>query len=422
MIRQTILLIAILLALPLAARAQEDSLIADYRAEITELRDVASSSSALGIVRGQLSRAFIENDIVFSRRYLDNWSQLLQDRWAQHDTFFATQLLTLSDWDQAVVEGRVTRDEAETALAPALAQIEVVAGHIPAWLDDDVARMVERALWTDLAQDIGCCDPLYYHALSEADAVWGVALSPDPAAIAALQIIPAVPSADTPDATTAELAFAWLASRAEGLMADGAASPARRRALLIEANLLEELFGLPADLPLERSLATLAAREGFAAQPVAPLIRMAALTEPGPLRDLLLGHAAARLDSRADHLRPALRIAADSEGEALNRSVVSTTTPMRQMATTTSGFNLSGQAQAPTPLPAPAAPMAVATSSDREAAELVDEALTALLLAGSGAGDISLFVEIANMAERADELLGTGTSLELVDSLASETR
>ena len=95
MFKQSVLAIAILLALPFAARAQENAIIETYRAEVTELRDVAASAPAIGVVRGRLSREFIENDIVFSRRYLDNWSQLLQDRWVQHDAFFATQLLTL---------------------------------------------------------------------------------------------------------------------------------------------------------------------------------------------------------------------------------------------------------------------------------------------------------------------------------------
>lgn len=416
MIRQTVLVLAILLALPFAARAQEDSLIAGYRADITELREGAETAPAIGVVRGRLSRAFIENDIVFSRRYLDNWSLLLQDRWAQHDTFFATQLVALSDWDQALIEGSVTRAEAEAALAPAMDQIGVIAEYIPEWLEDDTQRMTERAFWTDIAQEIGCCDPLYYHALSEADAVWGVALSPDPSAIAALQIIPAVPGPDSPDVTTGELAFAWLASRAEGLMADGAASPARRRALLVEANLLEELFGLPGDEPLDRSLATLATREGFAAQPVAPLIRMAALTEPGPLRDLLLGHAAARLDSRAMHLRPVVGAMLDDDEEALNRSVVADAAPTRQMSLASAGYSVAAPAAAPTPTPAPV----VVPTSDMQAAELVDEALSALLQAGSGAGDISLYVSIADLAERADALIGSGTSLDLVESLTSE--
>jgi len=421
MTRLTALLLSLLLVLPLAARAQEDSLISAYRAEISVLRDQAASAPALGVVRGQLSRAFIDNDIVFSRRYLDNWSLLLQDRWAQHDAFFATQLDILSNWDQALTTGAVTHEEAEAALDPAIAQIQIIAGHIPNWLEDDTARMAERAFWTDLAQEIGCCDPLYYHALSEANAVWGVALSPDPAAIAALQILPSVPMPDSPQESAGVRAFAWLASRAEGLMTDGAASPARRRALLIEAHLLEELFGLPGDASLDRGLMTLATREGFAAQPVAPLVRMAALTEPGPLRDLLLSRAAARLDSRADHLRPALQAATDAEGVPLSRSASVNATPTRQM--TGSGNSVSALMVAPpaaTGAPSPAPAPIVTRNTDVEAAELVDDALAALLRAE--AGDLSLFIDIADMAERADALIGSGTALDLVETLSAEAQ
>ena len=69
-----------------------------------------------------------------------------------------------------------------------------------------------------------------------------------------------------------------------------------------------------------------------------------------------------------------------------------------------------------TPAPLPEA----AQNSDAEAADLVDEALAALLQAGSGAGDIGLFVSIADMAERADALIGSGTSLGLVETLLPE--
>lgn len=424
MIRLKPLLLCLLLVLPFTARAQEDSLIETTRTEITALRDAASATPALAAVRGRLSRAFIDNDIVFSRRYLDSWSLQLQDRWSQHDAFFATQLDLLSAWDQALASGSVSPETAEAALEPAMVQMRQIADQMPDWLDDDAARMADRAFWTDLAQEIGCCDPLYYQALSEANGVWGVALSPDPAAIAALQIVPSVPSDDGPTETTADRAYAWLASRAEGLMSDNAASPARRRALLVEACLLEALFGLPDDMELERSLETLVAREGFAAQPVAPLIRMAALTEPGPMRQMLLDHATARLDSRAAYLRPALQ-AATATAEAVEAAVevedqdgtltrsLAGPAPTRQMG----GAGTANLSPAPAAPAAPAVPLLV-QSTDAEAALLVDEALAALLTAGNG--DPALFIDIAGMAERADALIGSGTSLDLVESLSAD--
>ena len=353
MFRQIALIFCLLLVLPFAARAQEESLIASYRSEITGLREATAPTPAIGEVRGRLSRAFIDNDIAFSRRYLDNWSQLLLDRWAQYDVFFATQLDTLTNWDHALITGTVTPDIAEAALSPAMDQMRLIAAQMPDWLDDDTARMADRAFWTDLAQEIGCCDPLYYQALAEANGVWGVALSPDPVAIAALQIVPAVPVGDIPIVSPADRAYAWLAARAEGLAADGAASPARRRALLVEARLLEDLFGLPSNMELEQSLTALVTREGFAAQPVAPLIRMAALTEAGPLRQILLDHAAARLDSRAAYLRPAVQAATAevaAEDEMLTRSMTGVAAT-RQM----------GGAGAA--IPPPAAPSAVPSAA-----------------------------------------------------------
>jgi len=291
--------------------------------------------------------------------------------------------------------------------------MRLISDQMTDWLDDDTARMSERAFWTDLAQEIGCCDPLYYQALAEANGVWGVALSPDPAAIAALQIVPAVPTEDSRDESPAERAFAWLASRVEGAMDDGAASPARRRALLVEARLLVDLFGLPQDVELEQSLTTLVTREGFAAQPVAPLIRMAALTEPGPLRQILLDRAAARLDSRAEYLRPVLRAATEAEGVPLTRSLTATA-PTRQMGGTGASNLLAAPADSPSPAPDPVQ----ARLPDVEAATLVDDALTALLSAGTG--DPTLFIGIAEMAERADALISSGTAINLVETLSAE--
>ena len=99
--------------------------------------------------------------------------------------------------------------------------------------------------------------------------------------------------------------------RGEALALEGGDTPAARRAMLNDAALFADLFG---DRPTA-DLGDLAAREGFAATPVAPLIALARITEPGALRDTLLGQARIRLEARAAYLdRRHAAMAADAQG------------------------------------------------------------------------------------------------------------
>jgi hypothetical protein len=464
MIRRLALTLALLLALPFAAAAQQpDDPIAAYRARIAELAQPVAAEVAVGAVRARLSRAFIETDIVFSRRYLDSWSVLLQDRWRQHVIFFETQDTALGNWEQAIAAGLATVEEAEAALDPAMERIRIMAETMALWQEDDTARLAERAFWTDLAHEIGCCDPLYYHALDEAEAAWTAALSPEPAAIAALELVPMVPT-EAVEAVAPELrAYAWLASRAEALAEGGEDDPGMRRALLSEARMLESLFGLPAGISLDRSLATLAAREDYAARPVAPLLRLAAITEPGYLRDTLLERAAQRLQDRATHLGVA-PAGAGSEEDGLTRSMAgdpvaaeaeaedapaaqvlaevtgALDSPSRESHSSTAAAGGSA-AFSPSPAPvAPLAPEAIAPPAapppplpasvrpapprpspeqlaDARAAEAVGAALAALT---GDVLDIATLAEIAGLAEEADTILQTEGALVILQSLAED--
>lgn len=436
--------LAFLLALPFAARAQEDGYAAEMRADILALREELTASVAIGTARARLSRAFIETDIVFSRRYLDTWSTLLHDRWNQHLSFFDTQLTALGNWDQALAAGLVSAEEAEAALTPALERIEVMAETMPLWQEDDTLRLAERAFWTDLAQEIGCCEPLYYHALTEAEEVWSGALSPDPAAIAALELVPMVPLDGMVAVDPADRAYAWLASRAEALAGEEDPDPGARRALLTEARLLESLFGLPGGVALERSLSTMAAREGYASRPVAPLVRLAAITEEPYLRAALLERAAERLRDRATHLglapvglpqeEAALRSMAGESDDPAPASEAPAAEPAPSVASEAGPVPAAPAAPAlvpPAPEPPAVAPMAVpapspvqrpehvglmaaAREADAEAAEAVAAALAALT---GDALDIDALARIAALSEDADDLLDSADALDILQRL-----
>lgn len=295
MIRSIALIGLLMLALPLQLRAQTAERIPEYRAMLSGAEAALNETFAMANARAELQDAFASSGIGFSNRYLDRWSATVFQRWSRMRLFFDEADARLADWQAALDAGEVTEAEAEAALAVPTAQLLEVARRIPEWLDDDVARFAERAFWTDLAQEVGCCDALYYHALAEADQVWASSSSPDAATVAGLDLIPPVGAPDH-DAEAAN--FAALAARVETLDLEGSDTATQRRVLINDARLLSDLFASPRF----GDLADLAARESFAARPVAPLLALARITEPGPLRSMLVERARLRLEARAAHL------------------------------------------------------------------------------------------------------------------------
>ena len=294
--RRIIALIGLLmLALPLQLRAQTVERIPEYRAMLSDAEAALNEDFAMARARAELQDAFDSSGIGFSNRYLDRWSATVFQRWSRMRLFFDEADARLAEWQAALDAGEVSEAEAEAALAVPTAQLLEVARRIPEWLHDDVARLAERAFWTDLAQDVGCCDALYYLALDEADRVWASSASPDAATVAGLDLIPPVGDADH-DAEAAN--FAALSERVETLDLEGGNTATLRRVLINDALLLADLFGTARF----GDLADLAAREGFSAQPVAPLLALARITEPGPLRTMLIERARLRLEARAAHL------------------------------------------------------------------------------------------------------------------------
>jgi len=295
MIRLLALLGFLLLALPLQPRAQGADPITEYRAALSRAEIALNENFALARTRGLLQNAFSEADIGFSQRYLDRWSATVFQRWSRMRLIFAASDTRLANWQAAVAAGEISPAAAQTALEGPMAQLLGLSARIPLWLDDDIVRLTERAFWTDLAQSEGCCDALYYQALAEADQVRASSQSPSAATIAALELLPPV---GMPDFDAGAQAYARLALRAEALTLEGGDTPVARRVMLNDAALFAELFGAaPASDPWD-----LGAREGFAATPVAPLIALARITEPGPMRNTLIAQARARLEARAAYL------------------------------------------------------------------------------------------------------------------------
>ncbi len=399
-----VLAFALATAVPVHAQGAAQQ-IADLGDEIAALRDDLAEAAEPGTARARLSRAFIAADITFSRRHLDYWSTRLQDRWTQHVLFFDTQATALDNWSRALANGLVTEAEAGAALSGAMARIRVLADVVPRWRQDDVERMTERAFWTDLAHDIGCCGAPYYLALDEAGAVWSGADSPDPAAIAALEVIPMVPTDQVPTVAPATRAYDWLATRAETLAARDEIAPGARRALLVEASLLEDLFGPPPGRPAAHGLAVLADRTGFAARPVAPLVRMAALTESRHVQVALLTRALDRLNARADHLRPQRAVTGPDGSEPPDRSMgQGDDRPAREAVAATP--------QEP-PVARDAGP-ATLSPADARTADRIDAILSGLR---DPQLDLAGLVALADLAQEVDATFDASAALDALQQL-----
>jgi hypothetical protein len=224
-----------------------------------------------------------------------------------------------------------------------------------------------------------------------------------------------------PEGSVADRAYDWLAARAQILALDRDAAPADRRALLVEAELLADLFGLPDETAASGDvLAQLTAREGFAAMPAAQLFRLAAITEPGRLHDQLLEEASARLQARADHLRPILAELAeapglarrDAEAEQEREAEMADAAPAAGSAVVPGTRTIASSAA---PRPAAPAVTSPADSVEQRAVAAIDQALSVL---GTGeALDASALLALAEAAERADALLQPTDTLDLLAGL-----
>lgn len=413
MIRILALIGLLMLALPLQVRADTHDPIATYRADLSAAMDALNEEFSLARSRGQVVRAFGNAEIDFSRRYTDRWSSTVFQHWSRMRLLFFTTDQRLADWQEAVAAGDVSHETAIAALEIPVERTLNVVARIPAWLSDDVTRLTERAFWTDLAHEVGCCDALYYHALDEANLVWSAAESPDPALIAGLQLLPPVGDVDF---DAAALAFAGLTTRADALAALGTDDPVARRLLLNEAALLIDIFGEVA-MATYPELVDLAARETFTTRPVAPLLALATITEPGPLRMAVLTHVRVRLEARAAYL----------ERPAPATGLVNILSAMGTETETGSGYFLSqgpsddaaiggllsdpAADPAPAPLPVPA-PLVVAPQA--EAAMAVAAALTALEDDSQDG-----LIAATRMAQNVDDLLAAEGVLQ---ALSTPTR
>ncbi len=406
------------LVLPLVAQAQTGALMMQLQSELASEQDELTAGFSIAPARAQIARGFENNNVEFSERFLDRWSAEVSARWTGYEVFFTEHLARLDAWQAAIEAGDVSAEEAQDQLRVGLARTAIVAAAMQDWMQSEVQNVIDRAIWTDLAHDIGCCEPLYYHALSEAEIASEVSQSPDPLRLQTLILLPNPPGAD-PEAlplTTREAALTDLTLRAEALEADPGADVAGQAGLLAEAALLTTIFSdRQSDSSQLQELQDLAARVGFDARPTAPLLSLAAITEAGPQREFLLNAARERLANRAAYLATL----ADEEAQTPSRrNAVSTSQNFEPASNTigaTTGFSIVGTMSSST-VPAPSfpslaapvanAPAAAPSVSEDPAETAVEEALDQLM-----ASDV-ISPDAVRAAEQADALLSPQNGLE----------
>ncbi len=341
----------LVLVLPLSARAQGVALIPQLRLELEAQQDELAAGYSQAAARSQIQRLFNQQDIQYSERFIDSWARGLSERWSRYEEFFVAHQDLLDAWQAEVDEGRLSQAEAEAILRPALARTALIATRVLGWLQEDLAQLSDRARWTDLAHEIGCCEPLYYQALAEAETAAMVNGGPSPDAIAALRLLPDVPEADqVVEMPTRRSLMEELAARTDALLYSGEATPAIRAALLDEALMILEIFPRsPADEAVMAQLRSELARESQLVFPAAPLLSLARIVEPGPMRELLVSEAEHRMTEMA-----ALMDSSDEAETAPNLALL----PMVNMTTQSSNnapSSMDSMAADPAPEP-PAAP------------------------------------------------------------------
>ena len=288
-----------------AAAAEITDVVDSYRAEVDEM--LASHDAWLhsAAAPSTMLEAMQRGEVVWSQRYAGNWGGWLWVEWSKARQLYAAASHGLLVWQGAVLAGEVGEPEAETALANGMAVLRRINAHIEPWFSDDLDNWVERGLWLDRANAVGCCGEEYQFFHDMADRAFDDSQSPDYRIVGGIAVFPPVRGDET---DPQDAYFASLNAAAESAVASG--DPARIRAVLRSARLTLHLWDDPQIAELEQALHILDDRMRYAAAPVDVLLDRAAALPEGPVREAVLDAAEDGLLDRVGHLAPMLAVGA----------------------------------------------------------------------------------------------------------------
>ncbi len=294
------------------ATAEINTTVEALLAEVKELSRAHEARWGYSAAPGTLREAFEQGGNGFSMRYIESWSGWLWLDWNETKGVFERTSRGLINWRTAVNHGQADEAATEAMLKAGVARLHRINGQIQVWFEDDLKNEVERGLWIDRANAVGCCGDAWNYYHDRANHAFDDSISPNYSLIGRIALIPAIPEDGTvPGLRTPDLS--GLKDRAVEAIAAG--DIAAVRGLIRDSEAMLNFSDDPQLLELAQVLRLTGDRLAFADKPVTDMLDKAHEMADGPLRDALLHDAQDALMDRAAHMAEMLANSETSEAD-----------------------------------------------------------------------------------------------------------
>ncbi|MEP3274968.1 MAG: hypothetical protein ABJN26_12995 [Stappiaceae bacterium] len=283
-------------------RADVLEAIASLRTEI-EKRKAAHDGKFGPKNSEQTMRAALgSGGVDWATRYAPDWSNWVWVNWSHAKGFYATTQNSLRDWEGAARGGRVDEGKISDIVRQGRQAFLAIDQDMDRWFQNDLDNYVERALYLDKANAIGCCEEAYKHLQKKAKEAFSDSIAPDYKDVADFAVMPPVPQAGQPVSDMRQRAFEVANARAEAAI--NAGDPVKMHRALQEAERVLRIYPSSDTENLAQVLALLNEQMRFAQAPVSELLDQASTQPPGDLRNALLAEAHEGLLDRMGYLAP----------------------------------------------------------------------------------------------------------------------
>ncbi len=295
-----------------AATADINTTVDQLLADVKEMGRAHEARWGYNAAPKTLRRAFEQGGIGFSMRYIDSWSGWLWIDWNETRGVYESTAWRLRQWRTAVNHGQADEQVTEEMLRAGVKRLHTLNARMQVWFEDDLKNEVERGLWLDRANAVGCCGDAWYYYHDRADHAFDDSIAPSYSLIGNITFIPPVPSTGG----AANLPAPQLDSLEQSAIdAIAAGDEAAIRGLLRDAEALLHFTDDARLQELSQMLRLIGDRLDYAQAPVTDLLNRAEAMEDGALRDAVLLHAQDALMDRAGHMAEMLASANASEAD-----------------------------------------------------------------------------------------------------------
>lgn len=282
-----------------AASADINATVDELLAEVKELSRAHDARWGYNAAPATLREAFEKGGNGFSMRYIQSWSGWLWIDWNETKGVYENTTWSLLNWRSAVKDGRAGEAETTLMLQEGVERLRDLTQQMEVWFEDDLKNEVERGLWIDRANAVGCCGDAWNYYHERAGHAFDDSISRNYDLIGNLSFIPPVPEAGgVPKLPAPQLS--GLEQRAIDAINSGDAAAVR--GLIRDAEALLHFTDDAGLQELSQLLSLIGDRLDYEQAPVADLLDRAEEMEDGPLRDAVLQSAQDELMDRAGHM------------------------------------------------------------------------------------------------------------------------